>query len=152
MFFITCSFDCSYWMWMCVNYSSSTPTDQDFEVRLGLTQIKRSHPSVFVKLIYCWQHNWKARGCRAGGASTLQSVVFFGSTVNFELHIFLFPVWISHLHEENLSCVFGFPLCGQHKGLWDGMWEKGVCSLPKCIFWCLFDSLGQWLMSVHTQS
>lgn len=131
--------------------SSALPV-QDFEVRLGSAWIRRSHPSVFVKLIYCWLHNWKARGCLAGCTSTLESVVFFGHMVDLQLHIFLFPVWISHLHGKNLSCVLGFPLCGQHKGRWDGMWEKGVCSMPKCMFWCLFDSLGQWLMSVHTQS
>lgn len=131
---------------------SSTLTDQNFEVKSGSAWMKRSHPSVFVKLIYCWLHNWKAQGCLAGCTSTLQSVVFFGHMVNLQLHIFLFPVWITHLHGKNLSCVLGFPLCGQHKGRWDGMWEKGVCSTLKCMFWCLFDSLGQWLMSVHTQS
>lgn len=82
-------------------------TGYDFEVRLGLIQIKRSHPSVFVKLKYCWQNNWKPRGCRAGGTSTLQKVVLLGSVVNLELYIFLFPVWISHLHEKrSFLCVW----------------------------------------------
>lgn len=65
---------------------------------------------------------------------------------------FLFSCMVFTFAWKNLSCVFGFPLCGQHKGLWDGMWEKGVCSLVKCMFWCLFDSRGQRLMSLHVQS
>lgn len=86
--------------------SSALPV-QDFEVRLGSAWIRGSHPSVFVKLIYCWLHNWKARGCLAGCTSTLQSVVFFGHMVDLQLHIFLFPVWISHLHgKKSFLCAW----------------------------------------------
>lgn len=116
--------------------------DHDFEVRLGSAWIKRSHPSVFVKLIYCWQHNWKAGGCRAGGTSTLQSVVFFGRMVNLELHIFLFPVWISHLHGKIFLVCLDFHCVDNIKGSGMGCGKKGVCSLPKCMF----------LMSLQQQS
>lgn len=72
---------------------------------------------------------------RAGGVRTLQSFVFFGRVGESHPAYFFFFSWLDFTFvRKNLSCVFGFPLCGQHKGLWDGMWGKGVCSLPKCMF------------------
>lgn len=53
-------------------------------------------------------------------------VVFFGCMVNPETaRFFIFSCMDFTFAWKNISCVFGFPLCGQHKGLWDGMWGKG---------------------------
>lgn len=45
----------------------------------------------------------------------------FGPAVNLELHIFSLASIDFTFAWKNLSCVFGLPLCGQHKGFlgWD---------------------------------
>lgn len=116
----------------------STHTDHNLGVRLGSAQIKRSYPSVFVKLIYCWPRNWKAGGCWAGSASTLQRIVDFGCVVNLELHVFLFPVWISHLHGKIFLVCLDFHCVDNIKGsgMGCGKREYAVC-LSACFDVCL---------------
>ena len=107
----------------------------------GSTRIKKSLPSIFVKLIYCREGRLIERQELVRlAAPVLYTAIFFGCMVNLELHILLFDRMDFTFAWKNLSCVFGFPLCGQHKGLWDRMWEKGGCCLPKCMFGCLADS------------
>lgn len=124
--------------------------DYDLEVRLGSAWIKRSHPSIFVKLIYCWQPNWKAGGCRACGSSTLQSVVFFGRMVNLELHIFLFPVWISHLHGKIFLVCLDFHCVDNIKGsgMGCGKRECAVC-LSACFDVYLTALVSGWCQWIH---
>ena len=133
-----------------LHFCPSTQTDHNSEVRLGSAQIKRSHPSVFVKLIYCWQHNWKAGGCRVGSAGTLQSVVFFGRMVNLELHIFLFPVWISHLHGKIFLVCLDFHCVDNIKGsgMGCGKRECAVC-LSACFYVCLTALVSGWCQYIH---
>lgn len=82
----------------------------------------------------------------AGSASTLQRIVFFGRVMNLQLHIFRLPVWISHLHGGTFLVCLDFH-CGQHKGLWDGMWEQGGCAA--CFGVCLTASVSGWCRFVH---
>lgn len=65
---------------------------------------------------------------------------------------FFFPVWFSHLHGKIFLVCLDFHCVDNIKGSGMGCGEKGVCSLVKCMFWCLFDSRGQRLMSLHAQS
>lgn len=77
----------------------------------------------------------------AGSASTSQRIVFFGRVMNLQLHIFRLPVWISHLHGGTFLVCLDFH-CGQHKGIWDGMWEQWGCAA--CFGVCLTASVCGW--------
>ena len=76
----------------------------------GSTQIKKSLPSIFVKLIYCSEERLIERQELVRlAAPVLHTVIFFGRIVNLELHIWLFlTVWISHLHGKIFLVCLGF--------------------------------------------
>lgn len=151
-------FDCSQWTPLQCTDSLfeqsqcclSIQTDRGFEVSLGSAQIKGSYPSLFVKLKYCWQYNWKARGCQTGGASTLLSVVFFGRVEDLRLLLSPFPVWISYLHGKIFLVCLDFHCVDNIKGAGMGC-GKRECAvfLSACFDVCLTALVRGWCQWIH---
>lgn len=106
-----------------------TQTYHNSEVSVGSARMKRSYPSVFFKLMYCWQHNWKAGGCQASDASTSSSIVFFGRMMNLELRVFLFSCMVFTFAWKIFLVCLDFHCVDNIKGSGMG------CGKRECAVW-----------------